>query len=316
MTERLLSLRAQTPNSAGEPSPTVFERFPLIQRGLDRLERRPTAFGLTMWAAGLVKPVFLDHMVVPEPRAELTPVRELLEKHRDTYAERLTGFLSLADLLAGISVEGRELGTVPYWGNTWLPPLDALSLYGLLAETKPARYLEIGSGNSTKFARRAVDDLGLTTRIVSVDPRPRAPIDALCDEVVRVPLQRADPAVFEQLEPGDIVFLDGSHRLHMGSDVMVFFFELLPRLKPGVLIQVHDIMLPSDYPESWRWRLYSEQYLLAAMLTSAPERFDVQLPNAFVHGDPELRALLRPLWHRLGVTRHFRPASFWWRHRG
>ncbi|MGX2996727.1 class I SAM-dependent methyltransferase [Streptomyces sp. JNUCC 64] len=309
-------MRAQTPTSVPEPSPTLLERFPALQRGLDRLERRPTAYGLAMWATGFLKPVFLDHMITPQPRAELAPVRKLLEEGRKGYAERLTGFLDHAEHLARIPVDGLERASTPYWGNTWLPPMDALALYGILAEQRPARYLEIGSGNSTKFARRAVSDLGLPTRITSIDPRPRARIDDLCDEVVRVPLQDADHAVFEELEAGDVLFLDGSHRLHMGSDVMVFFFELLPRLKPGVLIQVHDIMLPGDYPESWRWRLYSEQYLLAALLTAAPERFGVLLPNAFVHGDPELREVLRPLWQRLGVTRHFAPASFWWRHQG
>ncbi|MER6914513.1 class I SAM-dependent methyltransferase [Streptomyces sp. NPDC000594] len=307
-------MRAQNP--APGATRTLFERFPVLQRGIDRLERRPTAFGLVMWASGLARPVFLDHVVTPEPRAELAPVRRLLERNRQRYAERLTGFLDHADRLARIPLDGVARGATAYWGNTWLPPLDALSLYGMLAESKPARYLEIGSGNSTKFARRAIGDLGLDTWITSIDPAPRAPVDHLCDEVLRVPLQDADPAVFDDLDAGDILFLDGSHRLHMGSDVMVFFLEVLPRLKPGVLVQVHDIMLPADYPESWRWRLYSEQYLLAAMLTAAPQRFDVLLPNAFVHGDPELRAILRPFWRRLGVTRHFRPASFWWCHQG
>ncbi|MFF2812967.1 hypothetical protein ACFVT2_38535 [Streptomyces sp. NPDC058000] len=66
-----------------------------------------------------------------------------------------------------------------------------------------------------------------------------------------------------------------------------------------------------------RWILATdEQYLPAALLTAAPERFDVRLPNVFVHADPELREILRPLWQRLGVTRRFRPASFWWRHQG
>ncbi|MGW5774891.1 class I SAM-dependent methyltransferase [Streptomyces sp. NPDC003863] len=307
-------MRAQRPADERGSSPTLFERFPVLQRGVDRLERRPTAFGLLMWATGLARPVFLDHVVTPEPRAELGAVRRLLERNREAYEERLTGFLDHADLLARIPLTGLENGTTPYWGNTWLPPLDALSLYGMLAAHAPARYLEVGSGNSTKFARRAVSDLGLDTRIISIDPQPRAPVDHLCDEVVRVPLQEADPAVFAELEAGDILFLDGSHRLHMGSDVTVFFLELLPSLKPGVLVQVHDIMLPADYPASWRWRLYSEQYLLAAMLTAAPDRFDVRLPNAFVHADPALRNLLAPLWRRLGVTRHFHPASFWWRH--
>ncbi|WP_445401778.1 class I SAM-dependent methyltransferase [Streptomyces sp. LE64] len=309
-------MRAQTPTAVREPSPTLLERFPVLQRGLDRLEHRPLAHGLALWATGFVKPVFLDHLIAPRPRPESAPVRELLEEGREAYAKRLTGFLDHADLLARIPVEGLERGSTPYWGNSWLSPLDAVGLYGMLAEHRPARYLEIGSGNSTKFVRRAVTDLGLSTRITSIDPQPRAQIDALCDEVVRVPLQDADHAVFAELEPGDVLFLDGSHRLHMGSDVLVFFSELLPRIKPGVLVQVHDIMLPGDYPSAWRWRLYNEQYLLAALLTAAPQRFDVLLPNAFVHGDPELRTILAPLWRRLGVTRHFDPGSFWWRHRG
>ncbi|MCX4395495.1 class I SAM-dependent methyltransferase [Streptomyces sp. NBC_00053] len=309
-------MHKRSPILVTEPTPTLLERLPVLRRGLDRLERRPTAFGLVMWPFGLAKPVFLDHVVAPEPRAEISPVCALLEKSRERYAEQLTGFLEYADQLAGIPLNGVEKAATAYWGNTWLPPLDALSLYGFLASERPARYLEVGSGNSTKFARRAIQDLGLSTRITSIDPEPRAHIDHLCDEVVRLPLQEADLGVFAELEPGDILFIDGSHRLQMGSDVMVFFFELLPRLKPGVLIQVHDIMLPADYPESWRWRLYSEQYLLAALLTAAPERFDVRLPNAFIHADPELRKILALLWRRLGVTRHFHPGSFWWRHAG
>lgn len=226
-------MHTQTPNAMPEPTPTLLERLPALRRGLDRLERRPTAFGLVMWAFGLAKPVFLDHLVTPEPRAELGPVRELLEKNRKRYAEHLTGFLEYADQLAGIPLKGVEKASTAYWGNTWLPPLDALSLYGFLASERPAHYLEVGSGNSTKFARQAVRDLGLDTRITSIDPEPRAHIDHLCDEVVRVPLQDADLGVFAELEPGDILFIDGSHRLQMGSDVMVFFCELLPRLKPG-----------------------------------------------------------------------------------
>ncbi|MFF8954224.1 class I SAM-dependent methyltransferase [Streptomyces sp. NPDC014894] len=308
-------MHKQSSATAPEPSRTLLERAPVLRRSLNRLEqRKPLAFGMVMWAFGLAKPVFMDHVVTPEPRAELTEVRELLEKNRDRYADRLRGFLDHTDRLARIPLRGVEKASTAYWGNTWLSPLDALSLYGFLASERPARYLEVGSGNSTKFARRAIDDLGLATQIISIDPQPRAGIDHLCDRVERVPLQNADLRVFEELEPGDVLFLDGSHRLHMGSDVMVFFFELLPRLKPGVLVHVHDIMLPADYPESWRWRHYSEQYLLAAMMTAAPQRFDVELPNAFIHADPELRRILDPLWRRIGVTQHFDPGSFWWRH--
>lgn len=114
-------MHTQSPKLVPEPTPTLLERLPVLRRGLDRLERKPTAFGLVMWAFGLAKPVFLDHVVTPEPRAELGPVRELLEKNRECYAEHLTGFLDYADQLAGIPLKGVEKASTAYWGNTWLP---------------------------------------------------------------------------------------------------------------------------------------------------------------------------------------------------
>jgi hypothetical protein len=120
--------------------------------------------------------------------------------------------------------------------------------------------------HSTKFARRAIRDHGLPTRIVSIDPDPRDEIDALCDTAIRESLEQIDLNVVDELERGDIVFIDGSHHCFMNSDVTVFFLDILPRLKPGTLVQFHDLMLPYDYPLEWIERYYSEQYLLAAYL--------------------------------------------------
>ncbi|WP_214107652.1 class I SAM-dependent methyltransferase [Acrocarpospora catenulata] len=292
--------------------------LPFADRPFAWLERHPAVHGLVLSAFGLRRPIFIDHPVDPHPRfghgrpghAEITA---LVERNRTRYADRLARFAALAPSLAEIPLRDRPKGTTPYWDNGWLPPLDALGLYGLLAETRPRRYVEIGSGNSTKFARRAIRDHALPTHITSIDPAPRAHVDGLCDVVVRSPLERADLSVFEGLQAGDIVFLDGSHRVLMGSDVTVFFFEVLPLLPPGVLVHLHDIMLPDDYPPEWRWRHYSEQYLLAAFLLGDPDRYDVELPNAFIHADPALSAVLRPLWERLSVTHTYRPASFWFR---
>ncbi|WP_214414363.1 class I SAM-dependent methyltransferase [Sphaerisporangium fuscum] len=282
------------------------------------LERHPALHGVILSAFGLRRPIFIDHPVRPEPRfgygkPDHPRIAALLEGGRERYADRLSGFVSLASDLDAIPVRDRPGGTTPYWDNGWLPPLDALALYGFLTRENPRRYVEIGSGNSTKFARRAIRDHGLRTHITSIDPAPRAHVDALCDVSIRLPLERVHPKVLGDLEPGDVVFLDGSHRVLMGSDVTVFFFEILPLLRPGVLVQLHDIMLPSDYPPEWRWRHYSEQYLLAAFLLADPARFEVEMPNAFVHGDERLRGLVAPLWDRLGVVEPYRPASFWMR---
>ena len=97
------------------------------------------------------------------------------------------------------------------------------------------------------FARHAIRTGNLKTTIMSIDPKPRAEIDSLCDRVMRLPLELCDLNLFRELEPGDILFFDGSHRIFANSDVTVFFIEVLPRLKPGVLVHVHDIFLPADY---------------------------------------------------------------------
>jgi hypothetical protein len=312
---RHLARQAPTGTAAGLVLDAV-TALPLA-RPLRWLERHPTLHGLALATLGLRRPIFVDHRVRPEPRygygrPEHPELLALLERGRDRYAGRLADFAA-SDGVAAIPVRGPVDGPAPYWDNGWLPPLDALALYGVLAGTDPRRYVEIGSGNSTRFARRAIADHGLRTAITSIDPAPRAHIDPLCDTVVRRPLEDADLGVFADLEAGDVVFLDGSHRVFMGSDATVFFFEVLPRLRPGVLVHIHDIVLPRDYPPQWRYRWYSEQYLLAAFLLANPARFEVVLPNAFVDADPDLRAVAEPLWRRLGVTEHYLPASFWLR---
>lgn len=173
----------------------------------------------------------------------------------------------------------------PAWCGVPYCAFDAAALYTIIGETKPKLYLEIGSGVTTAFAYRSIRDHGLKTRIVSIDPEPRAAIDSICDEVVRAGLETCDLAIFDKLEAGDILFFDGSHRSYMNSDVTVFMLEILPRLKPGVIIHVHDIALPWDYPEwavPWYW---NEQYILAAYIIGAAARLKPILPTAWVCKD-------------------------------
>ena len=151
-------------------------------------------------------------------------------------------------------------------------PFDSAALYTLVGHYEPRIYLEIGSGITTGFARRPIRDHGLNTRIVSIDPQPRAAIDAICDEVIRDGLETCDLTLFDALEPGDILFLDGSHRVFMNSDVTVFMIDVLPRLKTGVVVHVHDITLPWDYPGMFvNWAL-SEAYILAGYRIAARDR--------------------------------------------
>src|SRR4029077_8255229 len=125
-----------------------------------------------------------------------------------------------------------------------------------------------------------IRDLGLPTQVVSVDPAPCADIDALCDQVIRQRLEEIDGAsLAANLGPGDVLFFDGSHRCLQNSDVTVFLLEVLPALQPGVLIGLHDVFLPYDYPESWCGRFYSEQLALGCwLLGDGWRRVRVELP--------------------------------------
>jgi hypothetical protein len=235
---------------------------------------------------------------------------EVLNRERGQFAEALRGFLALRDSFQPIEAHAPRDSAQPNWINGYLPRLDAVALYGLLVKHNPVRYVEIGSGHSTKFARRAIQDHGLQTSITSIDPAPRAQIDELADEVIRRPLEDLDLAPLRSLEAGDMLFYDGSHRCLMNSDVTVFFLEVLPRLNPGVLVHIHDITLPWDYPPGYVRRYYSEQYLLAAYLLAREAPFEIVLANAFICQDAELSAIMEPLWRMIQLDRPG-GCSFW-----
>ncbi len=244
--------------------------------------------------------ITLDYPVRPEarwgygrpPHPELAL---LIEAGRSRYEKTLSSLLELVDELAEIAFDAE--GQAPRWVNSYFQGLDAASLYGALVERRPATYLEVGAGHSTRFARHAIERHRLPTRIVSIDPTPRAALDGLSDVHIRQPMEDADGALFDALGPGDILMLDGSHRVLTNSDVTVFFTEILPRLPSGLLVYIDDIFLPWDYPPQLNDRWYSEQYLLAAWLL-AGERLEITLPNFWISTEPELHRILAPLWDR------------------
>jgi hypothetical protein len=221
---------------------------------------------------------------------------ELIAAGRADYSGLLEGFAKYRESVLAIPLWGPSDPCDPTWSNGWFQGLDALALYCLLADTRPSRYVEVGSGNSTKFARRAIADHGLSTVVTSVDPEPRANVDGLCDRVVRSRLEDADLTLFADVVAGDIVFMDGSHQCLQNSDVAVFFLEVLPRLPAGVLVQLHDIFLPWDYPPQMADRLYSEQYVLATWLLAQARPPEIVLPCFFVSVEPSLHHVVDWLW--------------------
>lgn len=264
--------------------------------------------------------VHLDYKVDSRPRyGHGRPPHPLLyaviDENRNIYESYLRSFLTHADRIQAIRPTGTETDeNLPAWNNGFLPGLDIVGIYGMIAAHKPAQYIEIGSGNSTKVARKAIKDNGLDTKITSIDPYPRANIDHLADRVMRVPFESlADNRwIVESLGENDILFIDNSHRVFPNSDATICFLELLPYLKKGVLVHIHDIYLPYDYPQFMCDRFYNEQYMLAAFVLANPEKYKTVLPNYFISEDPALGALIAPMWNHpnlSGVEKH--GGSFW-----
>lgn len=264
--------------------------------------------------------VFLDYKVDFKPRkgqgkgGSHSKLYDIVNGHREEYKQVLSGFLDYKIVFHSIKTSDQETNEdSPAWNNGFLPGLDIIAIYSLLRYYNPSNYIEVGSGNSTKVVRKAIKDGGLKTKITSIDPFPRANIDHLADSVVRMPIEDVnDFTDFEKLGKGDILFIDNSHRCLPNSDVTVCFLEILPQLKPGVIVHVHDIYIPYDYPQFMCDRAYSEQYVLAAFLLANPEKYRPVMPNYFVSEDDELSTLLTPIWEHenlSSVERH--GGSFW-----
>jgi hypothetical protein len=159
-----------------------------------------------------------------------------------------------------------------YENNTQFANLDPRVCFCMLKMIRPKRIIEVGSGYSTLLMmdvnERFLDN---ATSITSIEPYPRPFLStAHAQGRIRLVQKRVqDVAIFDQLDSGDILFIDSSHVSKTGSDVNYLFLQVLPRLKPGVFVHVHDIFFPSDYPERWivdEGRSWSEQYILQAFL--------------------------------------------------
>lgn len=247
----------------------------------------------------------LDHPATADLRPRYgfdRPSHNALEKlfsgEAPRYRAELESFADFFDDLARIPAHGTE-SLEPCWIHQWLIGLDTVSLYGFTRRRRPARYVEVGSGQSTKVVARARRDADTATHITSIDPQPRSEINELCNRIVRRPLEQVDLAdVFGDLASGDIVFFDGSHRVLPNSDCVVFFLDILPSLPQGVLVGIHDVYLPDDYPQPFVELWWSEQYVLAAYLLARSPWLKVVLPTFYASGKPDLAVLTEPLFGR------------------
>lgn len=196
--------------------------------------------------------------------------------------------------------------------------VDGELLWCMVRRFRPRRILEIGAGMSTLLSaeallRNAAEDGGAPGELTAVDPYPTPVLRRGVPGLTRLLISDAQDLSLErftELERNDILFIDSSHVLKTGSDVQYLFLEALPCLQPGVVVHVHDIFLPSEFPKDWikrEHRFWTEQYLLQAFL-AFNSAFEVLIAASHLHHtNPEALEAAFPSYRRDRAW----PASFW-----
>ncbi len=234
------------------------------------------------------------------PYAELLPLFQAAEGR----------FSEVLDLIGTLQERFQAIGTEaidPNWDSDYLTRLDGAGIYAAVVRHRPARIMEVGSGNSTRFFLRAVADEGLSSAITCIDPAPRIELSDLSVRFERRVLSVEDVPLFDQLSAGDIVFLDGSHILQEGFDTDIVFSRIFPRLAAGVVVHIHDIFLPWPYPENWVDRRYNEQLALPGWLWSAAFTLDFATHYAV----RSMEAQVRAAFDRFGIGKYVGGGSLW-----
>jgi predicted O-methyltransferase YrrM len=192
----------------------------------------------------------------------------------DKHHERLADFEDAGRNEVGYSYQN------PYFSSP-----DVEILYSLIRKHSPRTVVEVGCGNSTKIIRQAIIDGRLSTSLVSIDPEPRQEIGRLADRMYLKRVEDSDAAsTFAALTEGDVLFIDSSHLVKCGNDVVFLYLNILPTIKPGVLLHIHDIFLPYEYPREWivkeKW-VWNEQYLVQTLLAFS-DAFEVLWPAHYL----------------------------------
>lgn len=267
---------------------------------------------------GLVRHHYYTPLVFPEDvTRDLRAVREIngLDMNEEGQLALLREFDYREELL-GIPMDPKPLAFGYHNGN--FESGDAEYLYDMIRHFRPRRLFEIGSGHSTLMARLAIErnreeDSTYGCEHVCIEPFEQPWLESVGVRVVRKKVEDCQPAIFESLEKNDILFIDSSHVIRPQGDVVHEYLHLLGRLRPGVIVHVHDIFTPRDYLSRWvivERRMWDEQYLLEAFLCFNAS-FEVLAAVNWLyhdHGD-RLAAACPVLMQETGRE----PGSFWFR---
>jgi len=195
---------------------------------------------------------------------------------------------------------------------------DAEMLYNIIRLKRPSRIIEIGSGHSTLMAQHAIaanrrHDASYGCEHVCIEPYEMPWLERTGVTVLRERVEKLDLALFDTLGKDDILFIDSSHVIRPWGDVLKEIHEIIPRLASGVIIHVHDIFTPRDYPEPWlrtERRLWNEQYLLEAFLAFNRAFEVLSALNWLKHNHFDALAAACPM---LAEHPDAEPGAFWFR---
>ena len=167
--------------------------------------------------------------------------------------------------------------------NNFFEAGDAEIYYQMIRYHKPKKIIEIGSGQSSLIAMEAINNNkqidNFITELTCIEPFENKWLEKNDIRVIRKKVEEVDTDIFTDLNKGDILFIDSSHVIKPQGDIVKIFLEILPKLKSGVIIHIHDIFSPRDYLENWlkiENRFFNEQYLLEGMLDNS-SRYKIML---------------------------------------
>lgn len=251
-------------------------------------------------------------------RHSLDQDREIpgLDLNVDEQLQLLNSF-AFADELKDVPVTKKEAGPLEFHlNNGSFARGDADYWYNLIRFKKPSRIFEIGSGNSTRMAIKAIEknreeDPDYQCKHVCIEPYKQPWLEQTEVTVIRQIVEEVDKSFFLELEENDILFIDSSHVIRPQGDVLFEYLELLPILKPGVIVHAHDVFTPRDYVREKNKGVvcfWNEQYLLEAFLTNNNDWKVIGAVNYLYHNHHEQLKAVCPL-----VSREYAdmPGSFY-----
>ncbi len=272
-------------------------KSPAIVRKLVRAYRRwkygprPNEYGVLLYPPGHYYSPLLDIESFGLPGSELTFDGPEYWQTAGLSLERMKAFyLGLIEKHPWPEFPAQATEGWRYFsGNEMFSLPDAFTLSALIREAKPQRVIEVGSGFSSAVMLDTCDRYGIQPEMTFIEPHAErlkyllSPADRQRTRLIEKRVQEVPVETFDDLGADDILFIDSSHVAKVGSDVVFLLLRVLPRLKPGVLVHVHDIFYPESYPSSWlkQGRAWNESIMLRAFLTGN-RAYEVIAFNAFM----------------------------------